>query len=154
MIIPTHESVQKTRQQASLIKDQVSKLLGQRSNYPEIISLLAKDDAASLSLSDQDIYILRIISETVSLEMENNTGYLLFDNRSIEELITLYKTLSLYLRRIEFDLPDDLKAEVLDYILKEKISVIAVVSVIQNNMSIVDKDKVTDGIMNLLESIL
>lgn len=154
MKIPTHEDVLQTRERAAAVKGSIAALLPDRSRYNEIIDMLSEPANEELSLHDQDIYILRIIAQTVKLELESNTRYVLFDGRSINDLVTLFRTLSLYLRRIEFDFPPELQKEILDYILKEKLSVIAIVSVIQNNMSIINKDKVTEGIKSLLEKMV
>ena len=86
-------------------------------------------------------------------EMSQNVEHHLFVGRTVKEIIQLYRMLSLYLRRIEFDLPLEYRREIVDYIISEKISTEAVLAVIQMNKSIICKDEVTDGLRKLLNEL-
>ncbi len=153
MIVPTNEYVKGNREKASRLMAKTDLLLRNPSKYGEAISLLSQEDSKELAVHDQRIYMLYIISQIVSTEIDNNIPNVLFNGRNCDQLIRLYRILTLYLRRIEFNLPSDLSSEINSYIRSENISIIAVLGVLQNNFSILDKDKVCVDLVPILGGI-
>ena len=153
MIVPTHEYVKSNREKASRLIAKTDLLLKNPSNYGEVISLLSQEDSKELAVHDQRIYMLYIISQIVSAEIDNNISNVLFTGRNCDQLIRLYRILTLFLRRIEFNLPSVLSSEINSYIRTENISIIAVLGVIQNSFSILDKDKVCADLVPILGGV-
>ena len=153
MIVPTHEYIKENREKASALIAKIDLLLKDPSKYDEVISLLSQEDSKDLAVHDQRIYTLYNISQIVSAEIDNNITNVLFAGRNCEHLIRLYRILSLYLRRIEFNLPSGLSSEIVSYIRNENISIVAVLGVLQNNYSILDKKKVCADLVPILGGI-
>ena len=131
----------------------LDRLLQQPLGYKKAIEFLLSSQLQSLIEKNQNIYILHIMAIIANWEMSQNVEHHLFAGRTVKEIIQLYRMLSLYLRRIEFDLPLEYRREIVDYIISEKISTEAVLAVIQMNKSIICKDEVTDGLRKLLNEL-
>ena len=119
----------------------------------EAVNLLQKDKNIELAGYNQKIYILYVLSRIERNEMSEDVSRLIFEGRSVQEIIKLYRIIGLYLRRIEFDFPLEYQIDFLNFILEEQISIFAIISIINCNTSIIQKDKVINGFKQILESV-
>ena len=149
MIIPTKEEITIINKKAEEIKNKINLILSKK-DYANIISLLSEEENHQIITHNTEIYILYLCSKAMEKEMYSSVDKLLFEGRNVDEVIRLYRVLSLYLRRIEFDLPLEYQKEMVRYIINEKISIVSVVEIIKNNSIILQKEKVFDGFKKLI----
>lgn len=74
-----------------------------------------------------------------------------FYNRNVRELVDIYDQLIIFLRRIEFGLPEEYQNELLYYMKEKQISWVCVVGVISGAPYILEKEKVTDLFLKMLD---
>jgi hypothetical protein len=149
-LIPTYQEIAKINREAELLENEVNELLKQRGTGLDAIDCLLDSKALEIASYNQRIYILRILAQIGRIEIERGERKTIFLNRNTDELITLYRVMILYLRRIEFDFPDEYVNEIAGYIITEKISAIAIVGIIDSARSIILKNKVRKGVIKIL----
>ena len=154
MRIPTREDILHIQGESIKLRNFVDGLLKDPDRYPDIISLMSQEQCHQLASLDQDIQYLEIISQIVDLELKNGIDNVLFTGRDVNSVIRTYRILSLFLRRIEFGFPKDLQRDIVSYIIREKISLIALIGIIQSNVTILQKDKVCDDLTSLLDEMV
>jgi len=152
MKVPTYDEMVKYNSEAKDLEMLINTLITEN-RYNDIYEILETKESKEIAGRNQTIYILYILSQIMHFEIPQNVDRILFEGRDSEEAIRLYRNLSMYLRRIEFDLPIEYQKEIVDYILSERISVVAIMYVIKYNGSIHQKEKVTLGLKKILEDI-
>ncbi|MCR5849034.1 MAG: hypothetical protein K6G75_13095 [Lachnospiraceae bacterium] len=150
MFIPTYEEMSTINEKALKIEKSIESLLSDKRDYDEIEKILSRDEIQEIALRNQRIYIFYSIFDIFVEEKNQNVDCTLLDYRTIDEAINVYKILSLYLRRIEFDLPEIQKNEIISYILRERISMVAVMGIIKSNKRIIQKEKIINGLKEIL----
>lgn len=149
MKIPTYEEISMINEGAYNLRQQIDDKIKKKSDISQIIQLFSNERIQEIAVKNQSIYILYIVSRIVETEIREGVGRNLFDDRTTDEVIKVYKRLTLYLRRIEFSFPQELQREIIDYVLREKISVVAILAVINKNESIIQKEKVIKGLNDI-----
>lgn len=153
MIIPTHEEMLSVNTKSIEIKNRINDIvLAGNVKIEDLEVILRQEETRRLAGMNQDIYLICLISEIYREEKRQGEEKSIFDNRNIDEAIRVYRILSLYLRRIEFDFPMEQKSEIINYILNEKLSITAVFVVIMSNMAIIQKEKVINGFKEILSN--
>ncbi len=142
MIIPTHDEIVTVISQASKLEKTINDLL-EKEEYEGIMDIFAKPEIAKVIGRNQNIYILSIMTRLIMVEIKK-TGKTSLQGKNTSQIIRIYKILTLYLRRIEFNLPINLQAEIVDYIKQEKLSLPIVVGIISNNSVIIQKQAILD----------
>ena len=148
MIIPTYEEIKESNSKALQLENQTNDLLKTR-NYNEIIRIFSDKGVHELAGKNQSIYILMIMFHLMEYEI-NNTGKTTLEGKNTTQIIRIYRLLSLYLRRIEFDFLMEEQREILEYINQERIGLEIVLGIISNNTSIIQKQKVADGFSRII----
>ncbi len=151
MEIPTYEEMLIANEKSKEIEHRIDIAFFNK-EYKELEEILKREETQILAGKNQRIYLIYLISEIVAEEINQNVGRNLLEGRKVDEAIRVYRILSLYLRRIEFDFPTEQKNEIVIYILQEKISITAVLGVIRTNTSIIQKDKVVNGLRAVLNA--
>ena len=152
-MIPTHQDIKQINIEAELLENKVNELLMRQGTYSGAMDLLLDSKASEIASYNQRIYILRILAQIGKIELERGEKKMLFHNRTTDDLITLYRTMVLCLRRIEFDFPGEFLNEIADFIVSENLSAIAIVGIIDSARVIIQKDKVRKGIVKILGDI-
>ena len=147
MIIPTYEEMLAVNTLSKEIEKKIDIILAGDGDFDKVVEIVKQKETQEIITRNQRIYL---ISEIVLEEKAQNSSRTLFDNRSVDEAIGVFRKLTLFLRRIEFDFPVEQQKEIIYYILQEKISVTAVLGIIKLNKTIVHKDKVINGFINIL----
>ena len=150
MKIPTYQEMIKINNESEVLEKKINLLLEQPNGSEQVIDLLLKRDVYDIALRNQRIFILIILAHVGKDEIANKERRQLFHNRKIDDLISLYQTLILLLRRIEFDFPSDYSVKAAEYIFSEQISATAVMGIIDGANIIIQKEKVRDGIIQIL----
>ncbi len=153
MIIPKRDEIKKIQGYASEIEKQINSCLAEKVNYSEIIKILSSEKVQEILGKNQNIYILYIMSKVLEFELNQNVPRTVFDGRNTRDIIRLYRILTLYLRRLEFDFSKEYKMETIEYILSEKISMVAVMAIINNNNIIIHKERVISELQNILSEM-
>jgi hypothetical protein len=144
MIIPTHDELAEVMIRATEFEREINDLL-EKGEYNTILDRFKHDDIKSIAGRNQRIYILSIMIQLIVMEIDK-TGTTSLAGRNTSEIIRIYKILTLYLRRIEFDLPADTQNDIVNYIKQERLSLPIIVGIISNNSIIIQKQKVFDSI--------
>lgn len=144
MIIPTHDELAEVMIRATEFEREINDLL-ERGQYGEILDRFKHDDIKSIAGRNQRIYILSIMIQLIIMEI-TKTGKTTLEGSDISRLVRIFKILTLYLRRIEFDLPIEQQMEIVEYVKQEEISLPIVVGVISNNSVIIQKQKIFDNL--------
>ena len=150
MNIPTYEEISIINEKSSCLLNQIDSIIVEEFDFSELEKILLLEENQKLSRWNNDIYFLYLISEIVKDEINDNVDRTLFSGRNVKEAIRVFRILTLYLRRIEFDFPSEEKKEIVNYILQEKISLTAVLGVIKKNTIILEKEKVINGFKETL----
>ena len=150
MIIPTYEEMLAVNTLSKEIEKKIDIILAGDGDFDKVVEIVKQKETQEIITRNQRIYLIYLISEIVLEEKAQNSSRTLFDNRSVDEAIGVFRKLTLFLRRIEFDFPVEQQKEIIYYILQEKISVTAVLGIIKLNKTIVHKDKVINGFINIL----
>ena len=142
MKIPTFEEISSINKSASELEDSINKYL-EKKEYGQIFKTIAG--------SNQRIYILYMMFQLMALEIELS-GKTSLEGKTVSQIIRNYQILTLYLRRIEFDFPNDLQMEVLEYLKQEKVGLKIVVGIVNQNQVILQKQKVIDRLREMVGS--
>ena len=153
MAIPTREESVQSDKLACQIEDKIEALLvgATEENYYNICKLLDEEESVDISTKNQRIYILEMLGTILRAELQKGINPHIFVKRSIDDLISLYKKTVLLLRRIEFDFPLEYQMEIYEFIVEEQISLLAIVGIIQSSKILIDKDKIRNGLVELLQ---
>ena len=148
MIIPTHEEItlynNKTKELERIINTHLEK-----NEYEQIILLFDDQETKILTSKNSRAYVLQIIAHLIKYEMDL-TGKTSFANRNTAQMIYIFRTVSLYLRRLEFGFPEDLQRELLHYSEQEKLSVELLIGILMNNTKLVHKQIIIDRLQKMI----
>lgn len=152
MIIPNKEECIQGDMHAAQIERTVDELSadGTDESYHNICKLLDDEESINVAMKNQRIFILETLGTILRAELEKQIRPNIFEGRNTTELVALYKKTVLLLRRIEFDFPHEYQMELFNHIIRERISVLAVVGIIQSCSCLVDKDKIRNGLVEVL----
>ena len=150
MKIPTFEEISSINKSASELEDSINKFL-EKKEYGQIFNILSSKDNKTIAGSNQRIYILYMMFQLMALEIELS-GKTSLEGKTVSQIIRNYQILTLYLRRIEFDFPNDLQMEVLEYLKQEKVGLKIVVGIVNQNQVILQKQKVIDRLREMVGS--
>lgn len=130
-------------------KKDIDRLL-EKNKCKEACQLLDRQEMMILSGKDPDLFVLQIMKNIQ--KKENDMGKNgVFYNRNVRELVDIYDQLIIFLRRIEFGLPEEYQNELLYYMKEKQISRVCVVGVISGAPYILEKEKVTDLFLKMLD---
>lgn len=152
MKIPTNDEMKQINKEANELENRLGQLLTQSLGYDQAISLLLTPSVSNLALRNQRIFILFILANVVKREIEAGEKHLLFDGRSVDDLIVLYQKLVLYFRRIEFDLPEEHFHEISEFVISENISATALFGIIDGANILIHKEKIRTGIIKIIST--
>lgn len=152
MQIPTREQCMENTKKAQLIEEKVNELFGKDTaeSYIEACEFLDREETFEIAKHNQRIYILTIISIILRAEVESKVENNICRRRSVDKIVELYKVIVILLRRIEFDLPEELYEDLLNVMKAENISRLAVVGIINGSYILVQKRKLLQGFVDLL----
>lgn len=148
MKIPTYEEIFTVNQRASVLEETINRHLISK-EYDQIFSLLSLEDNRAIAGSNQRIYILYMMFHLMALEIESS-GTTSLEGKSVSQIIRHYQILTLYLRRIEFDFPNNLQIEIMEYLSQEKIGLKIVVGIVNKNDVIIQKQKVINRLTEIV----
>lgn len=131
------------------VKRKIEKCL-QQGEYLLMDEFLNSEEARELMRKDQELYIIGILSEVNKIETHNGVSKCFLHGRSLMELIHMYKEIVLLLRRLEFDLPKEYQVELIDYISKNDISIIAIWAIVQGTKYLYAKELIIDRFKEFL----
>lgn len=153
MVIPDREEYLRIDKECEMVKAQIQKLVHKQTleGFEALCSLLKDENIDALCEKDRDLFVLKRMSMILEQELLNGEERLLFENRSIDDVIEVYETVVLYLRRIEFDLPVELQICLLEYIQEQQLSMICILGIIQAAPYIYRKQKVWQAFCELVE---
>lgn len=148
MIIPTREEItlynNKTEELDRIINTHLEK-----NEYEQIIHLFDDRETQILTFKNSRAYVLQIIARLIKYEMDL-TGKTSFESRNTAQMIHIFRTVSLYLRRLEFDFPEDLQLELWHYSEQEKLSMELLIGILMNNTKLVQKQKILDRLKKII----
>lgn len=144
MIIPSHDELKEVMHKAVDFEIEINDFLVKR-DYAKIMDRFKQQEIKEILGRNQRIYILSIMIRLIVVEIEKS-GKTTLEGRDTSQLIRLFRILTLYLRRIEFDFPYNLQNEIVNYIKQEKIGLPIVIGVIANNSVIIQKQKIFDSL--------
>ena len=150
MELPKFEEIKKINKQAINVEESLNRILAQSSGCYHAVDILLNPDVKELALKNQRIFILVILAHVVKREIQEHETKVLFEGRSVDELIILYQKMILYLRRIEFGFPDEYLPEIAEYIISERISATAVFGIIDGSEIIIRKEKIRTEIIKII----
>lgn len=152
MQIPSGKQCIENSIKAEAVEQQVMQLLmyDKPERYIEACDLLDSENCTEIAQQNQRIYILTIISVILRAEVKDGIVYNICRGRSIDEIIEIYKVLVMLFRRIEFDLPEELCMDILEIISNENISMMAAIGIVQSSTSLIAKEKIRQGLINLI----
>ena len=150
MKIPTQEDIYLVNQKASKLEEIMDMHLKAK-EYAQIFNLLSTEENKTIAGNNQRIYILYIMFQLMALEIELS-GKTSLEGKNVSQIIRNYQILTLYLRRIEFDFPNDLQIEILDYLKQEKVSLKIVTGIVTKNEVIIQKQKVINRLSEMVGS--
>mgnify|MGYP000424982120 CR=1 FL=1 len=134
---------------AMAIKKQIDQLIENKC-YIEVSNLLDQEESRDLAGKDAELFALQIINNIHKQEQKlGRQG--IFCDRKVCELVDIYEQIVLFLRRIEFDFPEEYQNELLGYMVQQKLSWICVVGVAQGNPYILDKEKVINKFLKMMK---
>lgn len=136
---------------AMVIKKQIDQLIENKC-YIEVSNLLDQEESRDLAGKDAELFVLEIMNNIQKQEQElGESG--IFSERKVHELVDIYEQIVFFLRRIEFDFPEEYQNELLGYMVQQKLSWICVVGVAQGNPYILDKEKVINKILKMMKTM-
>lgn len=130
------------------LKSDVEKCLIE-GRYDELDVLLNGEQAIEFQGSNQSLYIIGILNEVHKIEKQNGIVETILYGRTMAEAVNAYKYLVLLLRRLEFDLEEQLQKELLDYIKGQNISVIGVWAIVQGTKYLYAKEVIIERFKGL-----
>lgn len=149
MKILEKKEYQKIHDMVEKEKKDIDRLL-EKNKCKEVCQLLDRQEMMILSGKDPDLFVLQIMKNIQ--KKENDMGKNgVFYNRNICELVDIYDQLIIFLRRIEFGLPEEYQNELLYYMKEKQISWVCVVGVISGAPYILEKEKVTALFLKMLD---
>lgn len=153
MAVPTKEECVQSDILATQIEKKIEEMNKDASqeDYQNICKLLDEERCVDVSTKSQRIYILEMLGIILKAELQKGIEHNIFEGRNIEELIALYKKITMLLRRIEFDFPLEYQMELYEYIIDERISLLAVIGIIQRSEILIDKEKIRRGLVKILQ---
>lgn len=84
---------------------------------------------------DKELVVMKVLTQIFRWEVENNISPTVFDySLDLGELVRHFVRLKLYVRRLEFDMPDDLQMELYVYCRETGVSDYFLTYIIQNNV--------------------
>lgn len=152
MVIPNRDECIQSDMLAARIEKSVDELSADASDeaYHNICYLMDEGETVSVAMKNQRIFILETFGTILRTELEKQIRPNIFEGRNTTKLITLYKKTVLLLRRIEFDFPLEYQMELFHHINRERMSILAVVGIIQSCNCLVDKNKIRNGLVEVL----
>ncbi len=144
MKILSHDEMFVIKAEAEKLEERINLLFLNR-EYEPLYEILSSSENKKLAERNQHIYILYIMFQIIFGEL-NNKGKSCLEGKTTGQLIRIYRILTLYLRRIELDFPEEKQIEMAEYIEQEKLSFETIVGIISKNVTIVYKQKVIDRI--------
>lgn len=136
---------------AMAIKKQIDQLI-ENECYIEVTDLLDQEESRELAGKDAELFVLEIMNNIQKQEQKlGKTG--IFCDRKVHEVVDIYEQIVLFLRRIEFDFPEEYQNELLCYMVQQKLSWICVVGVAQGNPYILDKEKVINKFLKMMKTM-
>lgn len=148
MIIPSYEEIELYNTKSEQLDKKINTYLNEN-DYASIFLLFNNKETLLLTYKNQRAYMLQIVSSLIKYEIDS-TGYTSFEGRDTSEIIRIYRIISLYLRRIEFEFPTDLQKELLIYLHQEKVSLELVIGIIVNNTKIIHKKEIITKLSELI----
>ena len=148
MVIPTYEEIESYNTKSGELDKKINAYL-RENDYASLYSLLDNKETQLLTYKNQRAYMLRIITQLIKYEIDS-TGNTSFEGRNTSEIIRIYKNISMYLRRIEFNFPIDLQKRILIYMREEKVSIELVIGIIMNNTKIVHRKEIINKLSELI----
>ena len=149
--IPSHEDALKNEERANVLKEKINNFLA-LGEYEKLCDVFRENDTARIAEHNQDIYIFYIIMCILDKE-KGEKRYSILQGRDADQLIWIYRKISIYLRRVEFDLPLEYQLEFIKYIISEKINLNFVVGVISCNRVIFEKERVLEKLKILISRV-
>ena len=150
MTIPTYEEAAQIQLEAEKIEEDINELLYKK-EYDLVIRKMNATDTLEISHNNQRIYILYIMTNLIDCEIKAK-GFTTLENKNTSQIIRIYKILSLFYRRMEFEFSAEEQKEIMDFIKHENIiSAEILLGVIQNNIYIINKQKVIANLSKILE---
>ena len=154
MIIPNHEEVKDYNDRAAVLKNGFDELLKTSKDPAGILSFAKSEEFKYIAAKNQDIYILSKNAAILDEEIRAGETVLLIRGRNADDIIKLYRMITLCLRRIEFDLDERSCAEAVDFVLANRVSLTYVLGVIRLNGILKHNEKILNGFKTLLSERL
>lgn len=148
MVIPTYEEIESYNIKSEELDKKINAYL-KENNYASIYLLFDNRETQILTFKNQRAYMLQIMANLIKYETDS-IGNTSFKGRDTSEIIRIYRIISLYLRRIEFNFPSDLQKELLIYLHQEKVSLELVIGIIVNNSKIIHKKEIITQLSELV----
>ena len=148
MIIPTREEIALYNKKTDELERIINAHLSNK-EYEQIVLLFSDKETQVLTFKNSRAYIFQIIARLIKYETDL-TSKTSFENRDISQIARIYRTVSLYLRRLEFDFPTELQMELLNYFEHENLSLELLIGIIMNNTKLVHKQKIIDRLSKLI----
>lgn len=141
------------KQQISEVKSRIMAFLLQ--DTPQAVealcTFLESKAVEELFTEDTELYILQFLAAIAREETRAGVMPTVFSGRTYEQVLTLYRRMVLFLRRLEFGLPEELQRELLSYLEKEEISFQAVLGVIYAEEYFYHKQELVTSFLALLQ---
>lgn len=133
-------------------RKEIDKLLREK-EYDNLCTFLNEYKNDSLVSHDSSLFILVNMGFIYSEERSKNIINHIFYNRSLSDLFSLYSKVSFCLRRIEFDLEEELVLDAINYLIKEKISLICAIGIINFNNNFYTKSDLLKKVIEIYNLI-
>ena len=134
-------------------KEEVKELLlqGTKEAIVTLCDKLRSKEWEILFENDAELYILQFMGVIAQEEMEKGIEPTVFSGRTYHQTLVLFRRTVLYLRRLEFGLPEELQRELLDHIDREEMSLIAILGIIYSETYFYQKRHLVDSFFKLLQ---
>lgn len=84
---------------------------------------------------NKELIVMHVLTQVFRREVENGISPTVFDySLDLDELVRHFVRLKLYVRRLEFDMPDDLQMELYEYCQQNGVSDYFLLYIIQQNV--------------------
>lgn len=143
------EDVRKLQESARELESVVNTLLeaGGYDNYRQVCMILKSDQAEVLFQVSKSLMVARIFTTVEELQLSKGSEVTVFCGRNLCELEALYQEIVFRLRRIEFEIEIDIKKDIFQFLIDEKLSVDVLIAVLQGTTYLYSKDKIWNTLL-------
>lgn len=147
MEILKKQEYQQIKNDAKKIKYKINSLLKEK-KYVNVCKILDEKWVFELSGKNAELFVLQIM-KNIQIQEQTMGMRGIFYNRNINEIVDIYESMVLLLRRIEFDFPQEYQEELLYYMNERNLSWVCAIGVIQGAPYLLAKEEVIDKVQKI-----